>query len=117
MTAPACAGNRGKTNRERKRDGGALMPSFRHARLHVNEARRMARAAAGTLRCSWRCARVLVEQLGVLMVMTPASSSASVTVTARRWPAGDVMADADGEEFDRRVGLDFDHPAEMTLQI
>src|SRR5262245_42948528 len=66
----------------------------------------------------WIGLRVLFEQLGELFghgtaELLGVDDGHGATIVAR-----DIVADADGDQLDRRAGLDFlDDPAQMALEI
>ena len=120
---PAGPRRRSRSSRSGGRSGRAARAARRRAasrRRGRPGARQLASRRAPPSRPSSlrRCAGFSSNSSASFSIITPASSSASTMVTARRVIARHVMADADGDQLDRRALLDLlDHVAEMPLQI
>ena len=124
----AAAGSESGQHRD-QRDGGAADASRRHGVAAYLRARRGPDRGSARRRATRRSAcgrdaraqllrRVLVEQLGELVGHRAAEllgvdDGDGAAVVARH-----VVADADGDQLDRRAGLDLlDHPAQVALEI
>ena len=97
-------------------------PAARQAAMPATSQRRRARVHATRLRRARRArlfgGSVFLEQLGELLGHGAAEFLGIDDGDGAAIVARHVMADADGDQFDRRAGLDLlDHPAQMAFEI
>ncbi len=114
-----CAAQRAKRadeqNDEQARRPTACRRASQRRRVPRQATRRGARAWCGAGRSA---AGILLEQFGELLGHGAAEFLGIDDGDGAAVIARDVMADADGDQFDRRAGLDLlDHPAQMPLEI